>query len=145
MEKTKEEEKYRFTKYIETAFIRTRAEFIKKEQKKNALEESLDSGDSLEENHKETEHSDILDAAIALPWNPESILEFLKEHTEEPMEKCLDSLTDQELIIVFAKVFRQMSFKEIGLFLQMDWKKVASVYSYARKKLRKGWETNGIS
>ena len=49
-------------------------------------------------------------------------------------------LTDFEVLVVFAKVYRGFTFAEIGMVMGEKAEKIASSYSYARKKMKKGWK-----
>ena len=147
MEKTKEEIiKYCFTKYIETALDRARRDYMKKDQRRNVLEVSSEPEVlfSIQQESGNKEGFLSQDMISAVPWRAEAIKSFLKELVDERMLAVLLNLTDTELLIVYAKVFRQMTFRNIAEVMGWDWKKVASSYSYARKKLRKGWEQNGV-
>ena len=147
MEKTKEGIiRYCFTKYVETALDRARRDYMKKDQRRNGMEVSAESEllFSIQQEDKDKEGFLSQEMISAVPWRAEAIKSFLKELVDERMLAALSYLTDTELLIVFAKVFRQMAFRNIAEVMGGDWKKVASSYSYARKKLRKGWEQNGI-
>ena len=41
---------------------------------------------------------------------------------------------------MFAKVYRGFTFAEIGMVMGEKAEKIASSYSYARKKTKKGWK-----
>lgn len=49
-------------------------------------------------------------------------------------------LMDFEVLVVFAKVYRGFTFAEIGMVMGEKVEKIASSYSYARKKMKKGWK-----
>lgn len=147
MEKTKDEIiRNCFTKYVETALNRTRRDYIKGERKKNCMEVELESNLWSFMQQKEEEQEGVLssDMIHEVPWNPEVVRLFLQESVDERMVLTLSCLTDTELLIVFAKVFRQMTFVEIAEHMGWESKKITSCYSYARKKMKKGWMKNGI-
>ena len=77
-----------------------------------------------------------------LPFKAEDVRNYLREQIEDERQEALTKLTDSEILILFAKVFLQMTFVEIGDMMERDWKSVASSYSYVRKKLKKGWRKN---
>lgn len=146
MRGTKDEpEKGAFTKYVEMALMRTRKGYINREQKRQ-MKEGITDPEQLCLETGEEAGWDIVQLRLApnIPWKPECIKSYLKELINERVWASLLILTDTELLIVFAKVFRQLTFREIGVIMEMDWTKVASAYSYARKKLKKGLEKNGI-
>lgn len=147
MKGTKDENiKGRFTKYVETAIKRARRDYIKEVQKRNSLEELTEPELLILQHANNVEEPDacIMEQIENIPWEPEAIEMFLKEKTDIAMQKALYELTDRELLIVFAKVFRQMTFTEIGSVMGLEGKRVASAYSYARKKMKKGWEKNEL-
>lgn len=147
MKQTKEEIiKNCFTKYVETALNRARRDYMKKEQKRNGIE-IMSEPDLLfviQQGAEEKDELLSLDRVEKIPWKPEVISSFLREIVDERMLITLSCLTDTELLIVFAKVFRQMTFIDIAELMGWEWEKVASSYSYARKKMKKGWEKNGV-
>ena len=147
MEKAKDEiiRNY-FTKYVETALNRARCDYIKKGKKRSDME-VISEPDLLfliQLDGRDKEGALSLEMADEISWKPEAVKLYLKESVDDRMLIALSCLTDTELLIVFAKVFRQMTFMDIGDTMGLDWKKVASSYSYARKKMMKGWEKNDV-
>lgn len=138
--------KGRFTKYVETAIKRARRDYIKELEKQNRLEELTEPDRLMPERVNDGSEMEVCITELTerIPWEPEAIRLFLKMQTDAGMEDVLSRLTDREIVIVFAKVFREMTFMEIGNIMGLEGKSVASVYSYARKKMKKGWEENGI-
>lgn len=105
-----------FTKYVETALNRARHDYMKKEQKRNAME-IMSEPDMLIAIHQEAgekEEALLLDIMDNIPWNCDSVGSFLREFVGERMLTTLLCLTNTELLIVFAKVFRQMTFVDIA-------------------------------
>ncbi len=135
--------KYIFTKYVKTALIRTRKDFMSKEKRKSSLEETLALEIMYDTTKEETNLA--LELVLEVTWEAKAIREYLKQQVGEIMERSLSGLTDLEITVVFAKVFRQLTFAEIGKIMEMDEKKIAYIYSYARTKLKKAVEKNGIS
>lgn len=147
MEKAKDEIiKNYFTKYVETALNRARRDYMKSERKRNGIEIVSEPNllPFIQQRAEEQEGVLSPDMIYDVPWDSETVRLFLKESVDERMVIALSCLTDTELLIVFAKVFRQMTFMEIAEQMGLDSKKVASTYSYARKKMKKGWTKNGI-
>lgn len=147
MEKAKDEIiRNCFTKYIETALNRARRDYMKNEQKRNNREvvSELELQFLMKQADEYQDSVLLSDVVCNIPWNPEAVSSYLNESVGEKMVITLSCLTSTELLIVFAKVFRQMTFIDIAERLGLDWKKVASSYSYARKKMKKGWEKNGV-
>ena len=137
--------KGRFTKYLETAVDRSRRDYIKKEQMR-AYKEVLKEMEFLEYGPKEPEMDPIencLESVEDISWEPDLIRKHMKEHLGVRLWNCLTVLTDTELQVVYAKVYRQLTFAEIGNILREKPGKIADTYSYARKKIKKGWKKNG--
>ena len=139
--------KYQFTKYVQVALERKRKAYLHKEYKRameeepRELEELLNLSpilmeDSLRIWNRELEYQ--------MPWNAETIRTYLAEQTGEEWEKWFSVLTDRELLILYAKVFREFDFAEIGAIMGIDEKRAASSYAYARKKMRKEQKKNGL-
>ena len=128
-----------FTGYVNTALLRTRRDYISRQARTAALELTMEEGllDLAEEKRLMAEDGGDLSCALALPWSPEEILGWLRTQVGWEMERALRKLTREEVVILHAKVFRQMTFREIGQHLGQDWEKIAASYSYARKKLGK--------
>ena len=135
MKNTKDEIlKYSFTKYIDVALLRAKKDYISKEMKRGAVEEVTDLDVKIRSLKVAPEPQPEV-----LSLNPHRIRQYLSGTVDQRMEQCLTMLTDKELQIVYLKVFFHYAFIEIGEILSIDWKKVASIYSYARKKMQKGW------
>lgn len=146
MERTKEVSiKGCFTKYVETALIRARKDYLKKEQKRQMMEEITEPDLwNLERSEGFEYDSYYMQSEQYISWEPENIRAYLENQVSDKMRESLSALTDDELVIVFAKVFWNLTFIEIGIIMSKDWHKVASSYSYARYKIKKGWKKNGI-
>lgn len=137
--------KGRFTRYLETAVDRSRRDYIKKEQMR-ALREVPKEMETFEYGPDEPEMEPIencLESMEEIPWEPDIIRRHMKECLGVRLWNCLTVLTDRELQVVYAKVYRQLTFGEIGNILEEKPEKIADTYSYARKKIKKGWEKNG--
>lgn len=53
-------------------------------------------------------------------------------------------LSDQEILVVFARIFREMSYSDIGTLIGTSGEKAASIYSYAKKKMKKRGKKNEV-
>lgn len=146
MKGTKEDlVKGRFTKYLETAVDRSRRDYIKKGQMRT-LREVPKEMEAFEYGPKEPDMEPIetcLESMEDISWEPDVIRQHMKECLDVRLWKSLAALTDTELQVVYAKVYRQLTFAEIGNILEERPEKIANTYSYARKKIKKGWEKNG--
>lgn len=138
--------KYQFTKYVQVALERKRKAYLHKEYKRATeelfeLEEQLNSIPILMEDSLRLRS---LEREYQMPWDAKQIREYLLEQTGEEWKKYLSVLTDRELLILYAKVFREFNFTEIGSIMGLDKKRIAASYTYARKKMRRERKKNGI-
>lgn len=137
--------RYRFTGYVLAALKRAKRDYICREIKisghESPLEELLpeplcDITDSKPFLWEETEK---------IPLTSDEVRQYLESQIGESGETALATLTDMEILVVFMRVFRQITYQEIGRHLGMDRKKAGSVFNYAKKKMRKGWKIrNGV-
>ena len=115
-----------FTSYLESAVRRNRRDFENKEKKRQMAEEVMEPEQLNVLTGTETAwEEDPLRTALTISWEPEAVRAYLSTQVSEKMRKRLTILTDDESIILFAKVFCQLTFKEIGNILERDWRKVA--------------------
>ena len=137
--------KYQFTKYVQVALERKRKAYLYKEYKRETKElfkeEQLNSIPILMEDSLKLQS---LEREYQMPWDAKRIREYLLEQTGEEWKKYLSVLTDRELLILYAKVFSEFNFTEIGSIMGLDKKRIAASYAYARKKMRKERKKNGI-
>lgn len=141
MEETNEDIiKYRFTSYILVALQRAKKDYIRREIEING-HESLSAELCLEPLVDSSDSSLFLwEEAEYIPLKPKAVREYMDSQVDEAGKAALDTLTETEVLVVYMKIFRQMTYAEIGNRLDMDWKKAGSIYTYARKKMQKGWK-----
>lgn len=143
MKKTKEEQvEACFSKYVETAIKRARRDYMIKEYKQEAIEQLSGLEVILNMEGSENQEWNLSEDIENVPWEAEAIHAYMDKIIGNKMEKLLHRLTDDEMVIVFAKVYRQCTFVEISQIMGVKWQKVASSYYYALKKLKKGWGEN---
>lgn len=132
-----------FTRYVETALKRSKRDYIKKQQRKERVEEPVDMERlySEDETGEET-GTDFLWVPEEMPWEADVIRHSMKICLGESLWIAFSCLTDFEVVVVFAKVYRRLTFAEIGIEMGERTEKVADSYSYARKKMKKGWKKN---
>ena len=137
--------KYQFTKYVQVALERKRKAYLHKEYKRETeelfKEDQLNSISILMEDSLRLRS---LEREYQMPWDAKQIRAYLLEQTGEEWKKCLSVLTDRELLILYAKVFRELNFTEIGSTMGLDKKRIAASYAYARKKMRRERKKDGI-
>lgn len=56
---------------------------------------------------------------------------------QDKREQTFNRLTDREILIVYLKVFKELTFVQIGKYMGESWQRIASSYTYARKKIEK--------
>ena len=131
-----------FIRYLETAITRTRNAYIKKMED---TKDELVVPEILQELFTD-KTGEICEIQEKLPvdWNPEKIRRWLKAELDKPLWNVMKRLTDFEITLIYAKVFEQKTFVEIAGILKLDWQKVASSYTYARRKIKKELENHGV-
>lgn len=146
MEETNEDSiKYRFTRYVLVALKRAKKDYIQREIQISG-HESLSDELYLEPSFDITDGKPFLwEEAETIPVTSNTVREYMESQVDEAGKAALDMLTATEVLVVYLKIFRQMTYAEIGDRLDMDWKKAGSIYTYARKKMQKGWKNqNGV-
>lgn len=128
---------YAFTKYVETSVIRARNHYLKRLF--SVLDwECLSENEAIHEAFSVLKQQEInIDNLQNISWNPDDIRAYLKNILDYKFVRALKKLNDVELQIVYARVYREMSFADMEKILKMDKKQITKKYSYARKKLRK--------
>lgn len=136
---------FRFSKYVKTAIKRARRDYLMKECEREAMEQLSGLEVVLNLEGSEAQEWNQPEEVKNVPWNAEKIRVYMDEQVSENLGNALHRLTDAELVVVFAKVYRECTFEEIGQVMGMKWQKAASVYYYALRKLKKvGEGTNGF-
>lgn len=135
--------KYSFTKYLDIAIKRARNYYISKEKRKGLIEE-LGAEDALFEMPETNMLYDTYADVEKVDWTSDEVRTFFMERTGENVWEVLSNCKDQELMIAFLKIYKEMTFEEIGKAMGLDWKKAAYVYAYFRRKMKRGLEKNGI-
>ncbi len=147
MSNTEDITRYRFTKYVQTALERKRNAYLQKEYKRNQAEELMAPEDLLNLAPLLLEHEEkngSQEREHQMSWDAKEIRSYLAEQAGRVWEGRLSVLTDRELLILYAKIFRGLDFEEIGAIMGIDGKQAASSYAYARKKMKKERKKNGI-
>lgn len=140
MERTNEDIiRYRFTSYLLVALKRTKRDYICRESKIGGHENLSEEQFSVP--LEATENKSLLwEEVEKISLTPDAVRQYLESQVGDAAKAALDTLTELEILVVFMKVFKQMTYVEIGKYFDMEWKKAGSVFGYARKKMQKGWE-----
>lgn len=141
MEETNEDIiKYRFTSYVLVALKRAKKDYVQREIEISG-HESLSDEPCMEPSFDITDGKPFLwEEAEKIPQTSKAAREYMESQVDEAGKAALDTLTETEVLVVYMKIFRRMTYAEIGNRLDMDWKKAGSIYTYARKKMQKGWK-----
>lgn len=133
------------TSYVSVALKRAKKDYIQREIEISG-HENLSDEPYLEPSFDITDGKPFLwEEAEQIPLLPKAVREYLENQVDEAGKAALDMLTDTEVLVVYMKIFKQMSYAEIGNEFGFGWKKTGSVYAYARKKMQKGWKNqNGV-
>ena len=145
MNKDHESMKGQFIRYLDTALKRARKDYVRKGLRISSYEEPADPewiGPDGWYDLDEVIRREV-DPVGDVPWEAGAVKEYLSEMIDAQMWSVLSELTDKELLIVFAKVFRGLTISEIAQILNEDCSRVSDIYSYARRKMKKGWMKDG--
>lgn len=127
----------RFTAYLVTAINNKRIRYIKNQYKiicrETALDEEL--GTNFEEQF--ADYTKGQTDFIFEDW--ERIDDFLQMMENSKLSKAIKGLKERERRIIFARLFGQMSYKELGMLFLLKPKQAEMAYYYALRKLRKYW------
>jgi len=127
----------RFTAYLVTAINNKRIRYIKNQYKiicrETALDEEL--GTNFEEQF--ADYTKGQTDFIFEDW--ERIDDFLQMMENPKLSKAIKGLKERERRLIFARLFGQMSYKELGMLFLQKPKQAEMAYYYALRKLRKNW------
>ena len=128
-----------FIIHLGTALNRTKDKFIKRMERQEQYETILPEEDLSYDFYRFPEEKADMQR-LPVGADASRIRSWICGQTQCNLAHSFQRLNDREVVIVYLKVFEKLTFAEIGEKLGEDWKKTASSYTYARKKLRKGIE-----
>ena len=129
----------RFTAYLMTAVVNKRISYM--EQRNWQKEREYIQVDLLEKNHVD------FDAQYRTYMAEQSLLRYfgygessecMPEIDSIQLAKCINRLKERERGILFARVFGELDFTELGVKFGMETKQAEMAYYYIIRKLRKG-------
>ena len=129
----------RFTAYLMAAVTNKRISYF--EQRNRYKEREYIQVDLLEKNHVDFEaqyHAYLAEQSIIPFLRCGEILEYMPEINSIQLAKCINRLKERERRILFARVFGELSFTELGEKFGMEPKQAEMAYYYIIRKLRKG-------
>ena len=128
-----------FIKYLDTALNRTKDKFIKRMERQEQYETILPEEYLSYDFYRFPEEKADMQR-LPVGADASRIRSWICGQTQWNLAHSFQRLNDREVVIVYLRVFEQLTFAEIGKRIGEDWQKTASSYTYARKKLRKGIE-----
>lgn len=129
----------RFTAYLMTAVVNKRISYM--EQRNRQKEREYIQVDLLEKNHVD------FDAQYRTYMAEQSLLRYfgygessecMPEIDSIQLAKCINRLKERERGILFARVFGELDFTELGEKFGMEPRQAEMAYYYIIRKLRKG-------
>lgn len=127
----------RFTAYLVAAVTNKRIRYMERRKKQKELETS---SDLLEKNYQDfdsqfREYLGEQTGFVLEDW--ERFQEFLERVESSDLEKAIDRLKEREKTLLFARVFGELSFDELGTLVGLQPKQAEMAYFYTIRKLRK--------
>lgn len=131
----------KFTAYLIVAINNTKSKFFAKRVSRWKQETPVHEYDEMKGYEFEDEFMCYINEQITeLYKDIRRMQELLKLMDGSSLLKAVLKLSEREQSIVFAKVFGQRSFKEIGKALGMKEKQAEAIYYYSIRKVRREME-----
>lgn len=128
----------RFSAYLVAAVTNRRIRYL--EQRNRLQEKEYIQMDLLEKNYTDFEsqyHSYLSEQSAALYAEMDDLQEVISLIESERLTGAIGRLKEREKWILFARVFGEMSFTEIGEEVGLEPKQAEMAYYYIVRKLRK--------
>ena len=128
----------RFSAYLVAAVTNRRIRYL--EQRNRLQEKEYIQIDMLEKNYTDFEvqyHSYLSEKTAALCAEVDNLQEMLSLIESERLTKAIGRLKEREKWMLFARVFGEMSFIEIGEEVGLEPRQAEMAYYYIVRKLRK--------
>lgn len=129
----------RFTAYLMTAVVNKRISYM--EQRNRQKEREYIQVDLLEKNYVDFDaqyRTYLAEQSLLRYFGYGDSLECIPEIDSIQLAKCINRLKDRERGILFARVFGELDFTELGEKFGMEPKQAEMAYYYIIRKLRKG-------
>lgn len=129
----------RFTAYLMAAVANKRISYF--EQRNRYKEKEYIQVDLLEKNHVDFEaqyRTYLAEQSLLRYFGYGDSLECMPEIDSIQLVKCISRLKERERRILFARVFGELDFTELGEKFGMEPKQAEMAYYYIIRKLRKG-------
>ena len=129
----------RFTAYLMAAVANKRISYM--EQMNRKKEKEYLQVDLMEKNHVDFEaqyHAYLAEQSLLFYFGDVEAWDNMLEIDSVQLAKCINRLNSRERKILFARVFGELNFKELGTKFGMEAKQAEMAYYYIIRKLRKG-------
>lgn len=129
----------RFTGYLMAAVANKRISYF--EQRNRYKEREYIQVDMLEKNHVDFEaqyHTYLAEQSLLAYFGFGESRDCMPEIDSIQLAKCISRLKDRERRILFARVFGELDFTELGKKFGLEPKQAEMAYYYIIRKLRKG-------
>lgn len=131
----------RFTAYVAAAIRNRRIKYLAQRNKYNWLEiEQIDLQKSLHVNFDEQVHSYLCERSSFLMDDWERVEDFMEQIEDRGLARALNCLKERDRKILFARLFGEQSFIELGTMFDMKPKQAEMAYYYVIRKLRREME-----
>lgn len=131
----------RFTAYLMAAVGNKRISYIERKIRQHEREQVQ--VDLLEKNHTDFDaqfHAYMMEKTASASGGMEILKELRALAESERLIKALGRLKERDRGILFARVFEELTFSEVGEKFQMEPKQAEMAYYYILRKLRKELE-----
>ena len=131
----------RFTAYVTTAIRNKRVNYLMQKSRHSWLDmEQVDQLESLHVNFDEIYHRYLTERTAFLMTDWRSYDRFMEYAEDRELVRALKHLKERDRMILFARLFGEESFSEIGEMLQMSSKQAEMSYYYVLRKIKKELE-----
>ncbi len=131
----------RFTAYLVAALGNKRISYIKRKIRQHEREQAQ--VDFLEKNHTDFDaqfHAYMMEKTATASGDWEILRELRALAESERLIKALGRLKERDRGILFARVFEELTFSELGEKFRLEPKQAEMAYYYILRKLRKELE-----
>lgn len=138
MNTNEEKLKYIFAAYLDMALKREKKDYLNKKSKHDAwvLQEQMEIRSETEQEWKNSRVQLTMENR-----DEKELIDFAEAFEDSKVYNALLRLKKQEREILFLRIYKELSYKEIGKMFGISDQKAASIYHYACKKIRKGMES----
>lgn len=130
--------KFLFTAYLNAALRHERKDYIKRKAKEDIpmdMEKAgLEKQVEFEQNYEELFLKKLKEMPDIRKIHEKNVMEGYGAE----LEKAVLCLKELERMVLFLKVYFELTYKKIGELMGISDQKAAAVYHYARKKLKRG-------